>query len=56
MSSQPIKQKQLKLKASKMPDDGYNDGFVTKKASFHKGEDWGGEVKGKTKHTYEAGD
>lgn len=52
MSSQPIRQKQLGLKESKQPKDGYNDGFKTKKASFHKDEDWGGTVKGNTKHTY----
>ena len=54
MSSQPIRQKQLDLKASKQPNDGYNDGFKTKKASFQK--EWSGDVKGKTKHTYEAGE
>lgn len=56
MSSQPIKQIQLGLKASKQPKDDYNSGFTTKKSTAHLGENWGGKVKGKTKHTYKAGD
>lgn len=57
MSSVPIKMKQLGLKASKFPKSHDNDGFESNvKAKSHMGENWKGKVKGKTKHTYEAGD
>lgn len=56
MSSMPIKIKQLGLKGSKFPKSHDNDGFETKKAKFHNPDNWNGKVKGKIKHTYEAGD
>ncbi len=57
--NQPLKQSQLGLKASKMPDDGPNDGFkgsTSNPAAISKESDWQGTTKGKTKHTYKAGD
>jgi len=56
MSSVPIKIKQLGMKESKRPEYNDNDGFKTVKAKAHMDEDWGGKTKGKTKHTYKAGD
>lgn len=56
MSSVPLKVKQLGLKESSRPERDDNAGFKTKKATMHKGEDWGGSVKGKTTHTYKVGD
>lgn len=54
MSSLPIKMKQLGLKESRRPTGDDNEGFRSKKATPHLDEDWGGKVKGKTKHTYKA--
>ncbi len=52
--SVPIRMKLLGLKDSKRPSGDDNKGFKTKSSEFHK--EWEGEVKGKTKHTYKAGD
>ena len=56
MSSVPIKMKQLGLKESRRPSADDNAGFRTKSATMHKGNEWGGTVKGKTKHTYKVGE
>lgn len=56
MSSVPIKEKQLGLKQGSRPEGDDNAGFESKKAKAHLGENWGGSVEGKTKHTYKAGD
>lgn len=56
MSSVPIKIKQLGLKEGKRPTGDDNAGFKSEKATAHMGENWHGKTKGKTKHTYEAGD
>ncbi len=58
MSSQPIKQKQLGLKESRMPDDNPNKGFKGSKSnpnSPSSEDSWQGTVKGKIKHTYKRG-
>lgn len=52
----PLREKQLGLKKGSRPEDNDNDGFESVKAKAHMGEDWGGTTKGKTKHTYKAGD
>ncbi len=52
--SVPIRMKQLGLKDSKRPTGDENKGFKSKKATAHMDENWGGETKGKTKHTYKA--
>lgn len=55
--SVPIRMKRLDLKDSRRPSGDDNAGFRgDKKSTSHMGEDWGGKVKGKTKHTYKAGE
>lgn len=57
--SQEIKQIRLNLKESSQPNDKPNAGFKSKKVSKdmpYSHDDWAGTVKGKTKHTYKAGD
>lgn len=57
--NQPLKQSQLGMKASKMPNDKPNAGFESDNTSqkpLYKESDWKGTVKGKTKHTYKNGD
>jgi len=56
MSSVPIKIKQLDMKEARRPKGNDNAGFETSKAKSHMGEGWRGTTKGKTKHTYKAGD
>ena len=56
MSSVPIREKQLGLKKSSRPENNDNEGFETRKAKSHMGENWKGKVSGKHKHTYESGD
>ena len=56
--SQPIRQINLGLKKSSMPNDKPNKGFEVetgKEKPSYKYSDWEGTVKGKTKHTYKAG-
>jgi len=59
MSSLPIREQQLGLKASKRPTADDNKGFKGygsgKPAPVYKKSDWQGTVKGKTTHTYKAG-
>lgn len=57
--NQPLRQSQLGLKESKRPSRDDNAGFkgsTANPASPYKKSDWQGTVKGKTKHTYKAGD
>ena len=59
MSSLPIKQIQLGLKESRRPSGNDNAGFKGysgKPEPLSTHSDWKGTVKGKTKHTYKAGE